>query len=127
MHLDPFLRVDDVDFSATHDDIVRLRGAPMSVQRNEVGLTALDYGSVVYHLQDSGRLEEITLQAAVVQIGNVAVPFSTLAAFVRSSDSQAFERAGFLVSPRYGLAFDPAEPCWVTALAADCLDEWRAL
>jgi len=127
MHLDPFLRVDDVDFSATHDDIVRLRGLPASVQRNDVGLTALDYGSVVYRFQDNGRLEEITLEAAVVQIGNVAVPFGALAAFVRASDTQAFERAGFLVSPRFGLAFDPTEPCWVTALAAHCLDEWRAL
>jgi hypothetical protein len=42
-------------------------------------------------------------------------------------EGQTFECAGFLVSPRYGLAFVPAEPDWATALAAHCLPAWRAL
>jgi hypothetical protein len=87
----------------------------------------MDYGDVVYRFQDCGRLEEITLQAVVVMLGNVAVRFATLAAFIRAQDPEAFERAGFLVSPRFGPAFDPAEPFWVTALARHCIGEWRAL
>ena len=39
----------------------------------------------------------------------------------------AFVRAGFLVSPRFGLAFVPDQPDWVTALAAHCIGAWRAL
>ena len=46
---------------------------------------------------------------------------------VRTHDARAFERGGFLVSPRLGLAFVPTEPDWVTALAAHCLDTWRQL
>ena len=127
MRLEPYVRVDDTLFSATSADIVRARGQPWHTGRNGVGLNELDYGDVVYRFQDSGRLEEITMQAAVVNIGNVAVPFSNLAGFVRAHDPEAFDRAGFVVSPRFGLAFDPSQPSWVTALARHCLPEWKRL
>ena len=29
--------------------------------------------------------------------------------------------------PRFGLAFVPADPDWVTALARHCIPTWRAL
>ena len=87
----------------------------------------MDYGDVVYRFQDSGRLEEITQEAEVVTLGKVAVPFASLAGFIRAQDPDAFERAGFLVSPGFGLAFDPGEPFWVTALARHCIPEWEAL
>lgn len=127
MKLQPYERVDDTPFSASSEDIVRRRGRPWRSQRNDVGLDELDYGDVVYRFQDGGRLEEVTLEAEVVTLGNVAVPFDTLAAFIRHQDPEAFERAGFLVSPEFGLAFDPREPFWVTALARHCIPEWRAL
>ncbi|MGK6307385.1 hypothetical protein [Variovorax sp. DT-64] len=127
MNLDPFVSVDGIPFSVSREEIVKMRGRPVSTGRNAVGLNELDYQSVVYRFQDGGRLEEITLEARVVSFGNVAVPFDALASFVRREDPEVFERAGFVVSPRFGLAFDPDEPPWVTALAAHCLDEWRAL
>ena len=127
MKLEPFICVDEISFLATREEIVKLRGNPAITHRNEVGLNELDYGSIVFRFQDNGRLEEITLQAPVVSFGNVSVPFTALASFVRASDPSAFEKAGFVVTPRFGLAFDPDEPCWVTALAAHCLDAWRAL
>ena len=127
MHLDPFLSVDDVSFDTPRDSILRGRGRPWRTFRNDVGLNELDYGDVVYRFQDGGRLEEITRQAEVLTIGKVSVPFASLAAFVREQDPEAFERAGFLVSPRFGIAFDPAQPSWVTALARHCLAQWRAL
>jgi hypothetical protein len=125
--LRPYEQVDDTPFSASSDDIRRARGHPWRARRNEVGLDEMDYGEVVFRFQDSGRLEEVTLQAEVVRLGNVAVPFDALAGFLRSQDPQLFERAGFLVSPAFGLAFDPAEPFWVTALARHCLPQWEAL
>lgn len=127
MKLEPFQSVDGTAFSASSADIMRLLGAPQRTGRNEVGLDELDYGGVVYRFQESGRLEEITTQAPVVTFGTVSVPFGTLAAFIRSHDGAAFERAGFLVSPRFGLAFDPADPCWVTAIAEHCVSTWKAL
>jgi hypothetical protein len=127
MRLDPYVQVDDTPFTVRSEDLLRSRGKPWRAVRNGVGLNEMDYGDVVYRFQDCGRLEEITLQAEVVMLGNVAVPFATLAAFVRAQDAEAFERAGFLVSPLFGLAFDPGEPFWVTALARHCIPEWKAL
>ena len=127
LKLEPYVRVDATPFSLTQEDLVRRRGRPWHAQRNYVGLDEMDYGDVVYRFQDNGRLEEVTMQAQVVAFGNVVVPFDALAAFIRDQDDEAFERAGFLVSPRFGLAFDPSEPCWVTALARHCIPEWEAL
>ena len=45
----------------------------------------------------------------------------------QAHDGEAFERAGFVVSPRWGLAFAPDCPDWVTALASHCIPTWRAL
>jgi hypothetical protein len=127
MRLEPFVRVDGTPFATSRDEVLRARGAPLRQGRNAVGLTELDYDDVVYRFQDSGRLEEVTSRAEVLVMGSVAVPFRSLEAFVRAQDPAAFERVGFVVSPRFGLAFVPSEPCWVTALARHCLPEWEAL
>ncbi len=131
MRLQPYVRVDDIAFSATSDDVLVRFGTPARTQDNPVALTELDYGHAVYRFQASGRLEEVTQRAPVLYLvdGSAVsdLPFAGLAAFVRARDAQAFQRGGFLVSPRYGLAFVPAEPDWVTALAPHCIDTWRAL
>jgi hypothetical protein len=127
MNLDPFIRVDGTLFSVSKEEILKVRGEPRSACRNDIGLHELDYESVIYRFQDCGRLEEVTQKAPLVNIGNVSVPFAVLASFVRTTDSSAFEKAGFLVSPKFGIAFDPDEPFWVTALAAHCIDAWREI
>lgn len=129
MRLDPFVAVDGLPFSATMDELRLRHGLPRHEQDNDVGLHELDYGAVVYRFQCStGRLEEVTQRAPVLHLpGGIAVPFATLQAFVREHDPDAFRAAGFLVSPRYGVAFDPADSNWVTALAAHCVPQWRAL
>jgi hypothetical protein len=127
MKLDPFSAVDDVSFSVSREEVLRVRGTPVRQGRNGVGLNELDYADVVLRFQDCGRLEEITAQAPVLNLGTVSVPFFALERFVRENDPSAFERAGFVVSPRFGLAFDPHCPSWVTALAEHCIAQWRAL
>jgi hypothetical protein len=127
MKLHPFSSVDGVPFSVSREEVLRSRGTPVRQGRNEVGLNELDYEDVVFRFQDCGRLEEVTAQAAVLNLGTVAVPFIALESFVRSNDPSMFERAGFLVSPKFGFAFDPQYPNWVTALAEHCINEWRAL
>ena len=127
MNLAPFVRVDRTAFSTSREEIIRVWGEPTRTCRNSVGLNELDYETAVFRFQDCGRLEEITMQAPVVGLGTVAVPFSSLEQFVRAQDSAAFERAGFIISPRFGLAFDPQCPSWVTALAEHCIESWHAL
>lgn len=125
MHLDPFVAVDGLPFTTTVQQLRALRGGPQEQTRNTVGLDELDYGDVVYRFQDSGRLEEVTQRADVVHLGAVAVPFFALQAFIAEHDPDHFERAGFIVSPKYGLAFVPDPSRWVTALAAHCIGTWR--
>ena len=127
MTLDPFEAVGDTPFTLTPGELLGAPGTPWRSQRNDVGLNEMDYGDTVYRFQDNGRLEEVTMQAPVLRLGNVAVPFASLPQFVLEQDPAAFWRARFLVSPRFGIAFDPVEPDWVTALARHCLPEWEAL
>jgi hypothetical protein len=127
MHLIPFISVDDVPFSISREGILSARGRPLRQGRNDVCLNEIDYGRVVYRFQDNGRLEEVTMQVPVLHLDRVSVPFAALAAFVGAHDPDAFERAGFIVSPQFGVAFAPDCPSWVTALARHCLDTWRAL
>jgi hypothetical protein len=128
MKLEPFVRVDDTRFTDTLADVTARHGQAFRSGRNAVALNEFDYGHVVFRFQDGGRLEEVTQQAAFVEFaGGVAVPFHALAAFLKAHDENVFERAGFVVSPRYGLAFDPSDPQWVTAIAAHCVDTWRAI
>jgi hypothetical protein len=127
MRLEPFERVDGGSFSTTRAEVVASLGPPPRESQNDVGLYELDYGTVVYRFQLSGRLEEVTVDAPVLHVHNVSVPFASLKTFVCSHDEAAFRRSGFVVSPRLGLAFDPSEPSWVTALARHCLVRWEEL
>jgi len=127
MRLEPYVRVDDLPFTVTSDELRRRHGLPLREARNDIGLNELDYGHVVFRFQDGGRLEEVTSRAKVLHLPEAAVPFGSLAPFVREHDGRAFRVGGFLVSPRFGLAFDPADSNWVTVLAAHCLPQWRAL
>lgn len=127
MHLTPYLHVDDIDFDISPTALTARLGEARTVTRNNVALTAYDYGDRVFRFQDGGRLEEVTCRARVLHLGALAVPFTALAGFIRAQDGDAFERAGFVVSPRYGIAFVPAEPDWLTALARHCIPTWQAL
>ena len=127
MRLEPYVRVDELPFTATMDEVRRRHGRPLREGRNDVGLNELDYGHVVLRFQDGGRLEEVTSRVKVLHLPEAAVPFASLALFVREHDGRAFRAGGFLVSLRFGLAFDPADSNWVTVLAAHCLPQWRAL
>lgn len=127
MKLHPFVQAGELAFTLSAGDIRQRWGRPLHEGRNSVALNELDYGHTVLRFQDNGRLEEITVQVTVLELGSVVVPFASLQSFVRTQDADSFERARFVISPRFGLAFDPREPPWITLLAAHCLDEWRKL
>jgi hypothetical protein len=125
--LAPFIQVDDDLFSISPTQLLSKRGKPMQSCRNGIGLNEIDYGDSIFRFQDSGRLEEATKQASVIQLPNAAVPFAFLKGFVLKQDPASFEVAGFIVSPEFGFAFAPDAPHWVTALAKHCIGTWRAL
>lgn len=125
--LNPFIAFDGIPFSLGVEELIADLGLPDRCRRNAVALNEYDYGHSVFRFQDGGRLEEITKRTPLLQIGAVVVPFGALSGFVRAQDTDVFERAGFIVSPRYGIAFVADQPDWVTALAAHCMPTWRAL
>lgn len=127
LRLEPFTAFGDLSFSLGIEDLIARLGPPNHQSRNAAALNEYDYDHSVLRFQDSGRLEEITRRAPVLQLGTVVIPFAALGSFVLAQDADAFERAGFLVSPAFGIAFVPEEPDWVTALARHCIPTWRAL
>ncbi|MDO5691720.1 MAG: hypothetical protein Q4G70_04460 [Pseudomonadota bacterium] len=132
MKLAPYQVVDGLPWTVSLDEALMRFGPPQRRQCNAVGLDELDYGHRVLRFQCStGRLEEVTCRAPVLYLlldgAVVDVPFAGLADFVRARDGAAFERLGFLVSSRFGLAFVPGLPDWVTALAAHCIGTWRGM
>ena len=127
MKLVPFVRIDDVAFSLTPAQLRVRRGPPHRSDRNGVGLDEMDYGDVVFRFQASGRLEEVTKRASLIELPQASVPLPFLEGFLLDQDPASFERVGFVVSPRFGLAYAPDSPGWITALAEHCIDTWRAL
>jgi hypothetical protein len=123
----PFVRVDDVAFSLTPEDLRTRKGARLLCGCNDVGLEEMDYGDAVFRFQASGRLEEVTKRASLIQLPQAAVPLPFLQGFLREHDPASFERGGFIVSPRFGFAYAPASPEWVTALAEHCIETWRCI
>lgn len=127
MRLQPFEAVDGLSFALHPPELVQQLGWPQREHRNAVGLNEYDYEERILRFQDCGRLEEVTVRAWVLHLGSLAIPFVHLEAFVREHDADCFERAGFLVSPRFGLAFVPDCPPWITALAPHGVEAWRRL
>lgn len=128
MNFVPYQLFGETCFDATEADVLRQLGTPRSHQLLPIGLLELDHGDVVHRFQTStGRLEEITRPAPLLWLDGQMLLFPQLVAHVRAHDATAFERGGFLVSPRYGLAFVPGQPSWVTALAVHCIDTWRRM
>lgn len=127
MKVVPFESVGEVKFSDSRKDIIAALGKPDQEVGNCIGLHELKYQNIIYRFDKAGALEEITVHAPVLDLGAVSVPFSVLSAYIHQQDHSAFTKAGFLVSPQFGLAFDPDCPPWVTVITKHSIDLWRAV
>lgn len=128
MDLVPYRRFGASAFDLTEAGLSSVLGPARIRQLLPIGLLELDHGDVVHRFQTrTGRLEEITRPAPLLWLDDRMLLFPQLDAHVRAHDASALERGGFLVSPRYGLAFVPGQPSWVTALAVHCIDTWRRM
>ncbi len=127
MKLEPFVRVNGVAFSASREDVIQAHGTPHHEESTASGLTLVDFGETLYRFLGNGQLDEISAQSRVLSLGPVVIPFQNLAGFVRQQDAGAFDSLGFLVSPRYGLAFIPYKRYWITALSRSAVLRWKGL
>lgn len=127
MRIESFSRFDDVSLNATRDELSRLLGAPFSTKVNRIGLEELDYRNRIFRFKPSGFLSEVTIEAEQIEFDQVSVPFTALSGFISSNDPHSFEKYGFIVSPAYGVAFDPEHYPWVTVLTREGLGGWTKL
>jgi hypothetical protein len=123
----PFTQVGSITFGIDPGALVGLIGQPRSERVNHVGQMEFDYGSTVYRFDATSTLVEITADAPTLDLDGHLVPFSYLPSYLQEHDQSAFERLGFLVSPRFGIAADTHFPSWVTAFPEQSLDIWRAI
>ena len=127
MRIVPFAQVEDVFFGASQANLLSMRGEPVSRRVNRDSLAELDYGAGIYRFDASDALVEITVNVPVVDLDGHRVPYALLRSYIAGRDISMFERAGFVVSPSFGIAFDPECPFWVTAFPRESIELWRAL
>jgi hypothetical protein len=123
----PFTQVENIKFGIGLGTLAGLIGHPRSQRVNRAGQMEVDCGSTVYRFDAASTLVEITANAPTLELDGHLIPFAVLANYVREHDQSAFERVGFLVSPRFGIAHDPDCPSWVTAFPEQSLHTWRAI
>lgn len=122
----PLTAANNIEFGVSQHVVEKRLGQPLRRLTDRLGRVEIHYSSAIYRFEGSS-LEEISLDAPVVELGAVAVKFEDLAAFLQKNDPSCFERVGFLVSPRYGLAHDPAFASWVTAFPSSQAEVWRSV
>src|SRR6516225_7410858 len=121
MRVIPLRQFGDVEFGSAADALISLKGEPKRTRVKRSGLTELDYGSIFYRFSQDGLLVEVTADAPTLELDAVLVSFNLLANYLREHDQSYFERCGFSISPRFGVAHDPDFPSWVTAFPASSI------
>ena len=127
MRIVPFESVGEIKFSASREDVIAALGQPDQEVSNKIGLLELKYQNIIVRLDKSGSIEEITAHAPALNLGKNCILFAELAAYIHQHDHSVFKSVGFLVSPNFGLAFDPDYPSWVTAIIKHSVNLWRAV
>jgi hypothetical protein len=123
----PFTQVGSITFGIDPGTLAGLIGQPRSQRVMRAGQMEVDYGSTVYRFDAASTLVEITADAPTLELDGHLIPFAFLSSYIREHDQSVFERVGFLVSPRFGIAHDPEFPSWVTAFPEQSLDIWLAI
>lgn len=126
MKIDPYTSAAGLPFGSSPDAIANFLGQPAQQTTNNIDLLEWDYGDSVVRFNAAQQVVEITLAADFVEIDNIAIPFRNLLDFIEVNDPGMFHRVGFVVSPAYGLAFDPEQAPWITAFAHGELQQWQS-
>jgi hypothetical protein len=116
-----------VSFGIGRDDLISLLGVPEGERKPRLWAIELRYPTGIYRFDSDGRLKEISVDVSELEIDGESVLFENLRAFLEQRDNETFERVGFLVSPRFGLAFDQFFPSWVTAFPHEELQLWQSI
>lgn len=127
MKIEPFSKLGHVSLEISRDELELRFGVPTAKRTNRVGLEELDYGDSVYRFESCGLLSEVTIKAVHVGFSKIGVPFANLAEFIALNDPDSVEKHGFMLSPAYGVVFDPEQRPWVTVLTERGFEAWAKL
>jgi len=76
-------------------------------------------------LDEQGKFVEVTANLEYVGLDGNKVRYIHLKEYLTNNDKEVIDVLGFVVSPKYGLAFDPEHKFWVTHFRQSELKEWR--
>ncbi|PWF46029.1 hypothetical protein [Massilia glaciei] len=127
MKVDSFRAVGIAKFGEFRAALVNILGHPLSEGFSRIGDLELRYQNAIYRFDSTRVLAEITFDAPEIEFASDTVGFANLAEYLAARDSDLFERVGFIVSPAYGIAFDPNFPSWVTAFPVESIPLWREI
>ena len=125
MKIEPYKKVEEVSLDARESELILDLGNPDRKATNSIGLVEFDFGSKIFRFDSTGALNEVTIESEAIEIEGVTIPFKHLAAHVKAEDAGVFEKYGFIVSPEFGLAFDPEHSPWVTVITKRGLAAWQ--
>ncbi len=126
MKILPYTEAGGIAFGWNIDPVILKLGNPPTRRTDRLGRQELDYGGIIIRLdKESQKVVEITLDQEELELVSRKILFTELAAYVSECDPSAFESHGFLVSPRFGLAFDSHDRSFLTLFAESELEKWE--
>lgn len=125
MKIEPYKKAGEVSLDIKESELLRNLGNPERKSINNIGLVEFDFGDRVFRFDSTGTLNEATIESEVIEIESASIPFKNLGLHIKEEDSAAFEKYGFIVSPLFGVAFDPEHSPWVTVITKRGLAAWQ--
>lgn len=125
MKITPLYSVGTLKFGTDQAQCVATLGEPIRKTISRLGDQEFHYSHGIYRFSQNNKLVETSIDASLVELANKSVPFTLLGNFLKQNDPEIFETVGFMVSPSFGIAFDPLCPSWVTAFPGESISLWR--
>jgi hypothetical protein len=126
MKVEPYAAIDGVHFGSDQATVTAALGRPDRISQGRDGGTELNYPQLTARFA-SDKLVEVTVDSKAITLGSVIVLFERLEPFLKENDESVFDCMGFIVSPKYGIAFDPEFPSWVTVFPKERLAVWQEI
>jgi hypothetical protein len=136
MRIVPYISAHGVSFGSSEESVVSILGSEFKRQFNRTGQIELIYDAYTFRLsRDEQVFVEATIDSECFEIEGCTlhstkmneISFAELGFTVAKLDNQSFEAQGFIVSPKFGVAFDPHFPSWLTVFAKGELNAWQNL
>jgi len=124
MKFSPFKSINGIPFNYSKDDIIQAIGNPENVTVNNLGWEELNYDEFIFRLDKKGKLVEVTANLENVDLNGIKIQYRHLKEYLSKNDNEVFDRVGFTVSPKFGIAFDSEHQFWVTHFRQSELEGW---